>query len=219
MLFIGCQNDKCCLCSKRRGKVGYDASWVRKLKDAVSRNLTIPHKFVCLSDCEVPCERIPLDTTGDGFWAKLQLFKPGIFNGPVFYIDLDTVICKNIDDIINSVQDKKFVMWLEEDTKIHSSAMMYWNGDFSHLWDLYKSKPLDYWKEKYKNPPLYGDQALISENVDHFLFTDLTPTNWYHIITKKTPLVNSTDLKIIHFKKTHTKPSTIEHELISKHWI
>ena len=57
---------------RQGGKVGYDASWVEKLQNAVARNLTVPHKFICLSDCEVPCERIPLEITGDGFWAKLQ---------------------------------------------------------------------------------------------------------------------------------------------------
>jgi len=204
---------------RQGGKVGYDASWVEKLKNSISRNCTLPHRFVCLSDCEVPCERIPLESTGDGFWAKLQLFKPGLFKDPVFYLDLDTVICGNIDEIIKSVSNEKFVMWLEADKQIHSSAMMWWNGDYSKLWELYLSKPVTYWKELYKAPPLYGDQALISENVEHKLFTDTTPKEWFHIVTKNDHLRDFSKVKILHFRKIHTKPSTLpNHPLVKKHW-
>lgn len=205
---------------RQGGKVGYDASWVEKLKDAVSRNLTLPHRFICLSDCDVPCERIPLDTDGDGFWAKLQLFKPGIFSGPVFYIDLDTVICKNIDDIIVQVSEEKFVMWYEQDKDVHSSAMMWWNGDHSYLWSLYLSKTLSYWKDIYSSMPLYGDQALISEHTDHKLFTNILPPEWFHIASKKDNALNLDSVKVLHFRKVHTKPSTMpDHQLIKAHWV
>ncbi len=60
------------------GKVGYDASWVEKLKNSVARNLTLEHKFICLSDCDVPCERIALDMIDNGFWSKMQLFVLGV---------------------------------------------------------------------------------------------------------------------------------------------
>jgi len=205
---------------RQGGKVGYDASWVRKLQDAVARNLTLPHKFICLSDCEVPCDRIPLESTGDGFWAKLQLFKPGIFTGPVLYIDLDTVICQNIDDIIFKIQNEKFVMWYEEDKGIHSSAMMWWEGDYSYLWDLYLSKDISFWKDLYSTVPLYGDQALISENVKHAIFQDCIPANWCHITSRRDNSLDLSNVKILHFRKTHTKPSTLpNHPLVKKHWI
>jgi hypothetical protein len=202
------------------GKVGYDASWVEKLKNSLQRNLTLPFRFVCLSDCEVPCERIELEETGDGFWAKLQLFKPGLFNSPVLYLDLDTVICQNIDDIVLSIVDQKFVMWCELDKNIHSSAMMYWDGDYSHLWRLYSSKPIGYWKELYSTALLYGDQALISEHVDHELFTDLLPRSWFHIVGKKDAQLDLSEVRILHFRKVHTKPSTLpDHVLVAAHWI
>jgi hypothetical protein len=202
------------------GKVGYDASWVRKLQDAVARNLTLPYKFICLSDCEVPCDRIPLESTGDGFWAKLQLFKPDFFTGPVLYIDLDTVICQNIDDIIIKIQNEKFAMWYEGDKGIHSSALMWWNGDYSYLWDLYLSKDISYWKDLYSTAPLYGDQALISENVKHVIFQDRVPDEWFHLTSRRDNSLDLSKVKILHFRKTHTKPSTLpNHPLVKKHWI
>ena len=80
---------------RQGGKVGYDATWVDKLQRAVKRHLTIPHRFVCLSDCEVNCERIPLGPLGSGYWSKLQLFQQGLFDTPVLYLDLDTLICNH----------------------------------------------------------------------------------------------------------------------------
>ena len=95
------------------GKVGYDAIWVEKLKNSVARNLTLKHQFICLSDVDVPCNRIPLISHDAGFWAKLELFRPKLFDGPVLYIDLDTVICASLDDVVNRIKDQQFVMLLE----------------------------------------------------------------------------------------------------------
>lgn len=200
------------------GKVGYDASWVEKLYSSICRHVTIPNRFVCLSDVDVCCERIPLDSTGKGFWSKLQLFKPGLFTGPVLYIDLDTVICKNIDDIIKCVKDEQFVMWLEADKQIHSSALMYWNGDFSNIWNKYKENP-DYWHSLYAAPPLYGDQAIISENVNHKTFLDLCPNEWFHIASKKDHLLDLSEVKMLMFRKISQKPSTMkDHVLVVNNW-
>lgn len=204
---------------KQGGKVGYDASWVQKLKKSVERNLTIDYKFICLSDTTVPCERIPLENAHEGFWSKLQLFKPNLFQGPVLYIDLDTVICSNIDDIVKACYDKKFVMWYEADKDIHSSALMYWNDDFSYVWDLYNSQPFSYWKELYASPPLYGDQAVISETVDHELFTNICPAEWFHIASKKDSELDLSKVKMLMFRKVKQKPSTmLDHKLVKQHW-
>jgi alpha-N-acetylglucosamine transferase len=204
---------------RQGGKVGYDASWVEKLKNSVSRNLKLPHQFICLSDCDVNCERIPLTDTGVGFWSKLELFKPGQFSGPVLYIDLDTVICESIDEIINLCKDQQFVMWIEKDKDIHSSALMYWNGDHSYLWDIYKSKPLEYWRELYAHPPLYGDQAIISENTIHKTFLELCPDEWFHIASKKDSSLDLSKVKMLMFRKVSQKPSTmLSHTLVEKNW-
>ena len=97
---------------RQGGKVGYDATWVKKLYNSVSRNLTLPFRFICLSDCEVPVERIPLEEVGTGYWAKLQLFRKNLFDTPVLFFDLDTVICGNIDQLVkNILEQNDFLMW------------------------------------------------------------------------------------------------------------
>lgn len=204
---------------RQGGKVGYSTEWVYKLQRAVAQHLSIPHRFVCLSDCELDCERIELQHSDSGFWAKLELFRPGLFDGPVLYIDLDTVICNNIDNIVERCSGHKFVMWLESDKNIHSSAMMYWETDVSNIWDIYRSRPAEYWQQQYSSPPLYGDQAVISEHMPHCTFLDLCPTNWFHIASRRDSTLNLSQVKMLMFRKTSQKPSTMtDHPLVQQHW-
>jgi hypothetical protein len=204
---------------KSGGKVGYDASWVEKLQRGVARNLSIPHRFVCLSDCDVPCERIALDHSGKGFWSKIQLFRSGLFSGPVLYLDLDTVICDSLDPVVEQIHDQEFVMWHEADKNIHSSAFMWWRQDHSWLWDLYRQQTPDYWAALYCQLPLYGDQAFVSERVDHTLLTDHCPLDWFHIASRR-DTDNFTNTKLLMFRKTSQKPSTmLDHLLVRAHWL
>ncbi len=40
----------------------------------VQDNLKLHHRFVCLSDVDVPCERIFLKHGWPGWWSKVELF-------------------------------------------------------------------------------------------------------------------------------------------------
>lgn len=209
---------------RQGGKVGYDATWVDKLKNSIERNLTIPHKFIALSDCAVNCDRIPLDNIGAGYWAKIQLFKPSLFNGPVLYFDLDTVICKNIDELVlNLLNQNNFIMWQDPDYNISSSAIMYWSGDYSVIYNEYIKNP-EYFENKFATfnqgkERLVGDQALISTLINHDFINNFCPKEWIHIVRKNDNLLDLTQTRILIFRKAHTKPSTMpEHKLVIQHW-
>jgi len=89
----------CFLWGKWGGNFGVE--YVRRLKHGVDRHLSLPHRFVCLSDRKVGgIETIPLGLE----WAKWNLrkiyaYKPGLFKGRVLMLDLDVVIVGSIDDI------------------------------------------------------------------------------------------------------------------------
>jgi hypothetical protein len=201
---------------RQGGKVGYDATWVEKLKNSVARNLTLEHRFICLSDVSVPCEQIPLIGTGAGFWAKLELFRPGLFEGPVLYIDLDTVICGNLNDIVGCIKDQQFVMLLETDKNVVSSAVMWWQGDYSYLWNQYIEMPEEVLKEQYSKMPKYGDQAFIEDHTKHTLLQEHIPEQWVGWSSQREM---STDVKILIFRKVSQKPSTmLDHPLVQQHW-
>lgn len=206
------------------GKVGYDEGWVEKLQNSVTRNLTLPFKFVALSDCNVPCERIPLDDIGAGYWAKIQLFKPGLFTGPTLYLDLDTLICRNIDRLVeNCLRQNKFLMWRDDTYNISSSAVMYWCGDYSSVYEKYINDP-ELYHERFSQENqgierLIGDQALISTTIEHGFINDINPASWIKVIEKRNLQVDHKDTRILIFRKNHSKPSTmLDHPLVQKHW-
>lgn len=77
----------------------FDVEYVRKLCIGVERHLSVPHRFVCLSNVDVPCERIPLMGLWRGWWAKMELFRPDVKADRILYFDLDTVIVGDLGEI------------------------------------------------------------------------------------------------------------------------
>lgn len=75
----------------------YTPEHVARLRDGVARHLT-GHEFICLSDVDVPCERIPLAHDWPGWWAKLELLGHD-FADRVFYFDLDTLIVGDLSEM------------------------------------------------------------------------------------------------------------------------
>jgi len=87
----------------------YGAEYVNKLFAGVSRNLSLPFRFVCFTDdntglaegiISFPIPEMDLPpsklTTG---WRKLCLFKDGLpLNGKCLFLDLDIIITDDFDD-------------------------------------------------------------------------------------------------------------------------
>jgi hypothetical protein len=67
---------------------------VTALRLGVEEHLREPHRFVCITDAPVDCEAIPFATdwwTHDGWWGKLEVFRPDIPGDHRLYLDLDTL--------------------------------------------------------------------------------------------------------------------------------
>lgn len=153
------------ICVLRSGGI-YSADWVRKLRDAVARNLSISHRFVCLSDVEVPCERIPLAHNWPGWWAKLELFKPGVVTGPTLYLDLDTVIVGNIDALANIPTD--FAMLRNFGRRNYIGSGVMWLGKPQvRVYERFIAKPEEHIAEYIRNEhaAVIGDQAFIFDTI------------------------------------------------------
>jgi hypothetical protein len=85
----------------------YGPDYVNKLFCAVRRNITIPFTFHCFTECSqdihpnVVIHNLPHTLPGVGWWQKLYLFSEDApLEGRVLYIDLDTLITGNIDEIV-----------------------------------------------------------------------------------------------------------------------
>ena len=95
----------------------FSVEWVWALKRALNRHLPQPFEFRCIT---------PVDSVGQWriypvydwpkWWIKLEVFRPGIFPGPVLYMDLDTL---PVGDL---------------------SAIASYTGEFAGISDFYKSR-------------------------------------------------------------------------------
>jgi hypothetical protein len=103
----------------------YDAEHVARLRAQVAAHLTRPHRFVCLSDVDVPCERIALIHGWRGWWAKIELFRPGLFDGRVLYLDLDVTVVGSLDEIADFPAPFAAIPDYENPAILNSSVMVW----------------------------------------------------------------------------------------------
>ena len=137
---------------------------VERLRNMVGRNVTIPYRFVCLSDIDLDiCERIPLKDNYPDWWSKIELFRPDLeLNAKTAYFDLDTDITGNIDNILiaNGFDFALLEPWglRNERSRIYGSGMMLWknDGEYSFLYDKFNKDVI----KRYR-----GDQEYISSSL------------------------------------------------------
>jgi hypothetical protein len=118
----------------------FDWSYVERLFKAVSKHTTVEFTFVCFTDAFLPHDRsmeievIELLNNWPGWWSKVEMF---YLAGPAVYLDLDTVIVGNIDDLLTCIgkDDKQFIMRKNPRLGNMSSNVMAWSGDYSWLID------------------------------------------------------------------------------------
>lgn len=145
-------------CVLRSGGI-YTPEWVARLKAGVSRHLPVKHRFVCLSDVEVPAKRIPLEHGWPGWWAKMELFR---IPGPVLYFDLDTAIVGDLSDIAeHATYAAGMTMLRDFYAPDHcGSGVMAWSGSMRALYDVF-AKDAD--RLMTVQRARMGDQAFIEE--------------------------------------------------------
>lgn len=86
----------------------YDARYVNRLFWAVRRNTTVPFKFHCFTEqtngivSDIKTHPLPHNLPGVGWWHKLYMFSKDIpIEGRIFYVDLDTLVTGNLDDLLS----------------------------------------------------------------------------------------------------------------------
>lgn len=174
----------------RHMHVEYNSAQVRWLRDQVAEHVKCDYRFVCLSDIEIDgVDVIPLTDDLPGWWSKMELFKHAWKN--VFYIDLDTVIVRDITYIVS--YPHQFTVLRNLSSKKHDkigSGVMAWSGDHSHIYKKFMGSPEKYMAE-YVTSDKWGDQGFIqvekSNNGGWQCFQDLFPKE---IVSYKFNMVN-----------------------------
>lgn len=171
----------------------YAPEYVNKLYNMVQRNLTIPHRFVCVTEntegLNPDIEIMPLKLDGwpttmrnfQGWWFKLDLFRSNNgLTGKIFYVDLDTVIVGNIDQIVESAQEftvlRDFYRGYPKNRPMNNcmgSGLMCWQAEkHAYLYDDFMANVGDN-IQKYSQG---GDQIWIQDRQTHRQYwQDLVP--------------------------------------------
>ena len=153
----------------------YGVEYVNKLYSAISKNTKVAFRFHCYTD----------DTSGlnkkiithdlpykhlEGWWNKLYLFSDeiGIPNGErIFYVDLDTLITRNIDSLMTVKSSKitvlkDFMFGIAKSATTVGSGLMSWNhGSHTNIWNAFIADP----EAAVEMMTPHGDQAWVEHMV------------------------------------------------------
>lgn len=142
----------------------YRPEHVHALQYASAKHLPAPHDFVCLTDMQKALRWEGVDSIGlvhnwPGWWSKLELFRPGMFEGRVLYIDLDTVVTGDLSEI--AAYAGPFAMLSDFLRPVRpASGVMAWDADAEParaIWDAWIRDP----EGHMDHPRGGGDQAFI----------------------------------------------------------
>jgi len=167
---------------------------VNRLYAMVKRNLSLEHRFVCLTDDQtglsadievlpIPEVYVPPDKDVSP-WRKLALFAPtiGELQGKTLYLDLDVVIMDNIDCYF-TYSDKFTIIenWTQKGRGVGNSSVYCFNiGEYSNVLEYYTTHAKDVF-EMYSN-----EQTYLSKQIGDIVFW---PEQWcrsfkFHSIPK-----------------------------------
>lgn len=203
----------------------YNYNYVNALAKNIKKHLTINHEIVCLTNDPTGFSSdidrvVPLTNDYPTWWSKIELFREHQFNTKkVFYLDLDTIIVKNIDEIVSSTT--RF-SGLRDFYGLCSlgSGLMAWNTDYTQ--QIYtKFAPVSRTIiANYKE----GDQKWIDEQKPSInYFQDMYPNEIVsykrHCVDPNNPnnIIIPPAAKIICFHG-NPRPHTVKHPSIIPHW-
>lgn len=204
------------LCVLKSGGI-YDAGWVRKLRDGVARHLSQPHKFVCLSDIEVPCERIPMKHDWPHWWGKIGMFEPGVITGKTLYMDLDTVITDKIDEFADLPYDFAMLENFNDDEMIGSGVMWFKDKAPAGVYEKFIEAPqriMDFYKSA-KVGSYMGDQAFVWDCLDRRVDTISSPSLRSYKRHCCNGLPKGTSIVCFHGRP---RPTEINPAWLQEHW-
>lgn len=124
----------------------FDAEDVRRLAQGVQRHMTVPYRFVCLTDAltDVTWQRSswvrreqnslaldtePLRSDWPGWWAKMELFN--LSDDVVLCFDLDTVIVGSLQPLIEDVRRSRGLCMLRSflNPNLLQSGVLAWRDE------------------------------------------------------------------------------------------
>ena len=165
-----------CVCYGKK----YSVEYVQKLYNMVQRNTTLEHNFFIFTDnIEMEIDgHVNIRTfpeTLNGWWNKMQLFRPDTLEGDTLYMDLDVVITGNIDCFFNYEPEADFIGMndFNPDTRIFNSSVFKFKPEAmkSKLWQPFTDDRIKWLRYS-------GDQNVISDLIIGHPGTKSFPDSW-----------------------------------------
>lgn len=218
----------------------YGREYVEKLRNMVNRHLTIPYRFVCLTDDQIPMEGVySIIQTNSGYkkgwWHKLHMFDPDLpLSGRILYFDLDVVIHANIDKLVTNYADE-FVGIRDFNRKYHpswrylnSSVMSWSHGCESNLWSEFHKDPnssqkvmgdQDYiWKMSKDRIRFFPDEWIQSYKWEVRSRDDLVQTNGQRKFKTDDHVIRpNLECSVLVFHG-EPKPKDVKDQFVVDHW-
>ena len=135
------------VCFKWGPKFGPE--YVNKFYNAIKRNTTVPHRFICYTDdpSGVECETRPFLIDLPVWWYIIGLTNPDHdHNEQLFYFDLDTIVTGNIDHILNMQQPFATISDFGWPAGLQTAFIMWDKTTRNNVWKYFTTKysPADY---------------------------------------------------------------------------
>jgi hypothetical protein len=165
----------------------YGPEYVNRLYSGVIKNSNLDINFYCFTDDargidpQIKTVRLPYANKIESWWNKLWLFSnelPIERGEQIFYIDLDTLIVGNIDNLLQIKIPKLVVLrdfyhGIAKTAGIVGSGLMSWrHGTYNKIWENFIRNP----KAAIDRAHPHGDQWWIERNSSNWYFwQDLFP--------------------------------------------
>jgi hypothetical protein len=179
-------------CVLVHGHIAFSTDYVARLYSMVTRHMDRPFRFVCLTDRPqarmppgVEAIRVSLPPKLKGWWAKVNLWKPGLFEGRVLYLDLDVLVVSSLAPVVDFPARMALVpdgapnfqgRGAQKVVKRYNSSVMAWDAEVGT--NLYSD-----WKPKIAGR-LWGDQDWIGEQMPN---EETFPPEWFPRLSATRP--------------------------------
>lgn len=231
--------DRCTVICVRFGNL-YGREYVEKLRNMVHRNLTVPYRFVCLTDDQNPIDGVdsivqPNANYKKGWWHKVHMFDPDLpLSGRLLYFDLDVVIHANIDKLVNNYTNE-FVGIRDFNRKYHaawrylnSSVMTWQHGVESNLWQEFQKDPAaaqrvmgdqDYiWKTNKNKIEFFPDEWIQSYKWEVRSRDDLVQVHNQRRFKTDNHVIRPNDQCSVLVFHGEPKPKDVKDQFVVDHW-
>lgn len=130
-------------CVLRTGGI-YTPAWFWRISRGLLEHMSAPYKLMCLTDSPSlsAAWAIKLEHNWPGWWSKLELFRPGLFEGPVIYLDLDTLVLGDLADIARYRGPFAMLSDFYRPTEAESGVMAWTPGHATDaIWEAFTRDP------------------------------------------------------------------------------